>query len=81
MHGKSGTHQQGRAGGKRGLQQGGTLVGAFVSAAGQATALSPEKKRARSDLEAIWDRYPNLAELKKPEYAERLATMCDMWYG
>lgn len=52
-----------------------------TAAAGERGSLSPEKKRARSDLEAIFQRYPNLSELKKPEHAAHLEEMCTMWYG
>ena len=75
MHGKPGV-KQGRAAGKRVRQQGGSPVDGLISAAGQA-----EKKRAKSDLDAIFSSYPNLAELKKPEHAGNLKTMTEMWYG
>lgn len=53
----------------------------LAPAAGPAPQPTPEKKRARSDLEAIFLRYPNLAELKKPQYAAQLEKLTDMWYG
>lgn len=79
MHGKPGV-QQGRAGGKRVRQQGGSPVDGLVSAAGQAPSPT-EKKRAKSDLDAIFSSYSNLAALKKPEHAESLKTITEMWYG
>jgi hypothetical protein len=81
MNGNPSAPQQARAGVQRGRQQAGSPMGRLVSSSVQGPAALPEDTPAQSEMEAVFSRYPNLAELKKPKYAERLAKMMAMWHG